>query len=68
MMLPLESGPARMRVAATVNPLTNVVEAERTLFGGTLASADVFYGALAAAAVCAIGLVVGVRAIRRSTV
>jgi ABC-2 type transport system permease protein len=68
MMLPLESGPAWMRAAASVNPLTYLVDAERTLFAGTLFSADVLWGIVAAGATCLIGLVVGVRAIKRSTV
>ena len=51
MMLPLESGP---RVdaggVARFNPLTYIVEAERTLFAGTMADLAVLYGFVAAAA------------------
>ena len=68
MMLPLDNGPAWMRAVAGVNPLTYIVDAERTLFGGTLLSADVLWGFLAAGLTCAIGLAIGIRAIRRSTV
>ena len=68
MMLPLESGPRWMQIAAGFNPLTYIVDAERVLFGGRLVSVDVLQGAVAAVLVCAIGLAVGIRAIRRSTV
>jgi len=68
MMLPLDNGPAWMRSIAAVNPLTYIVDAERTLFGGTLISADVLWGFVAAGLTCAVGLAVGIRAIRRSTV
>ena len=67
MMLPLESGPRWMQVAAGFNPLTYVVDAERVLFGGTFADPAVLYGAAAAILTCALGLWVGVRAIRGST-
>jgi len=67
MMLPLENGPAWMQVASRLNPLTYVVEAERALFAGTFADPAILYGALAAALTCAVGLGVGVRAIRGST-
>ncbi len=65
MMLPLETGPAWMRVAALFNPLTYVVDAERVLFAGSL-DLPVLYGALAAAATCAVGLAVGVRTVIRT--
>lgn len=66
MMLPLESGPAWMRVASRFNPLTYIVEAERTLFTGTLWDATVAWGFLAALATCAVGLWVGIRTVRRT--
>jgi ABC-2 type transport system permease protein len=66
MMLPLESGPAWMQVASRFNPLTYVVEAERTLFTGTLWDATVAWGFLAALATCAVGLWVGIRTVRRT--
>lgn len=65
MMLPLETGPGWMRVAAQFNPLTYVVNAERVLFSGSF-DLSVLWGALAAAVTCAIGLVVGVRSITRT--
>jgi ABC-2 type transport system permease protein len=67
MMLPLQSGPRWMQVASAFNPLTYVVDAERTLFAGELAGRSVLYGAVAAALTCAVGLWTGVRAIRGST-
>ena len=65
MMLPLETGPEWMRAVSTANPLTYLVDAQRTLFAGQL-DASVLWGFLAAALTCAIGLLVGVRGIRRA--
>ena len=66
-MLPLESAPGWMKTASSFNPLTYVVEAERTLFGGTFVDRDVAYGTLAAALTCVAGVAIGIRTIRRST-
>jgi len=66
MMLPLEAGPSWMLTAARFNPLTYMVDAERVLFGGTFADPAVLWGLVAAVATCAVGLVVGIRATRRS--
>jgi len=66
MMLPLEAGPAWMQTAAKFNPLTYMVDAERVLFGGTFADPAVLWGLVAAVVTCAVGLVVGIRATRRS--
>src|SRR6185312_1194369 len=66
MLLPLENGPAWMRVAAQFNPLAHVVAAERALFAGEFVSGAVLAGALSAAATAAIGLVVGIRVMQRS--
>lgn len=62
-MLPLEDGPGWMQAAAKVNPLTYLVEAERTLFAGGL-DASVAWGGLAALLTCLAGLAVGVRSLR----
>jgi len=67
LLLPLESGPRWMQVAADLNPLAYVVEAERALFAGDLASAAVGGGVVAALATAAVGLAVGVRTIVRSS-
>lgn len=66
LLLPLDSGPSWMRAAARANPLAYVVEAERALFAGELASSTVAWGALAAIATAAVGLLVGIRTIVRS--
>lgn len=65
MMLPLETGPRWMQIAAAVNPLTYIVNAERQLFGGEFGGAAAA-GALAAALTCGLGLALGVRTVRRS--
>ncbi|MEV1291245.1 ABC transporter permease [Pseudonocardia sp. NPDC049635] len=67
MMLPLETGPEWMQVASRLNPLTYIVEAERTLFAGTVTDVSVLWGLLAAIATAAVGLVVGVRSVRGAT-
>ncbi|MCF4122120.1 ABC transporter permease [Antribacter sp. KLBMP9083] len=66
MLLPLETGPAWMRVASYANPLRFVVDSSRAAFAGDVASAAVAWGWLAAAATAALGLVVGIRAMVRS--
>lgn len=67
MMLPLETGPEWMQIASKFNPLTYIVDAERVLFGGSFGDVTVLYGAVAAFITAAIGLVVGIRAIEKST-
>src|SRR5690349_240607 len=64
MLLPIEAGPGWLRTLAKGNPLTYVVDAERALFNGDVWAATTVTGALAAAAVGAIGLLVGSRAMR----
>jgi ABC-2 type transport system permease protein len=66
MMLPLEAGPAWMQAISKFNPLTYIVDAERTLFTGTLWDAAVAWGLLAAAATCAVGLWIGIRQVKRT--
>lgn len=66
MLLPIENGPDWMKAAAAVNPLSYVVAAERALFAGDLGSIAVLGGFVAAIATAVIGLVVGVRAIRKA--
>jgi ABC-2 type transport system permease protein len=67
MLLPLDGAPGWLRALSRVNPLTYVVDAERALFNGELWSGTVLGGAVAAAVVGALGLAVGIRAMRRST-
>lgn len=67
MLLPLDDGPAWMRVASQINPLSHVVAAERSLFAGELATSSVGWGFLAATITAALGLYLGLRALRSST-
>lgn len=67
MLLPLDGGPGWLQTLAKFNPLTYVVDAERALFNGEIFSSTVVPGIVSALAVAAIGLVVGVRAMRRSS-
>ncbi|MGR0320547.1 ABC transporter permease [Agromyces sp. ZXT2-3] len=66
MLLPLEDGPAWMQVAAAVNPLSYLVDAERALLAGGFGDPAIFGGVIAAAVTCALGLGLGVRAMRRA--
>lgn len=66
MLLPLEAGPAWMQAAATVNPLTYIVQAERALLAGSFTEPAVLWGLLAAAATAVVGVAVGIRTIRRA--
>ena len=65
MLLPLDGAPGLMRVAAAANPLSYVVQAERDLFAGQLATSEVLGGFVAATATAVVGLWVGIRAMRR---
>ncbi|XXM81181.1 ABC transporter permease [Microbacterium sp. PMB16] len=67
MLLPLDDAPDWMRVVASVNPVNWVVQAERALFSGDLGDSTVLWGWVSALAVAVVGLVVGVRAIKRSS-
>jgi ABC-2 type transport system permease protein len=67
MLLPIEGGPGWMQALSKGNPLTYIVDAERALFDGDLTDVVVLQGAISAAAVCAVGLAVGIRAIRSGT-
>lgn len=65
MLLPLDGAPGWMRAVATVNPVTHVVDAVRALLGGGLGAPGVLPGVLAALALAAVGLTVGVRVVNR---
>lgn len=67
MLLPLSEGPDWMRAVATVNPVNWIVQAERALLAGQFAQPEVLWGAVAAVAVAAVGLTVGIRGMRRSS-
>lgn len=66
MLLPLEGGPGWMQVAARLNPLTHVVEAERALFAADFGNPAVAWGFVAAALTAALGLWLGIRSMRNS--
>jgi len=66
-LLPLDEGPAWMQAVATVNPVNWIVQAERALLAGELGDMTVLWGWIAALALAAVGLVVGIRAMRRSS-
>ena len=66
-LLPLEGAPGWLQAASNVNPLTYIVEAERALFSGTFPAGTVLAGFVAAGITAAVGLVVGVRAMNRSS-
>ena len=66
MLLPLEGGPAWLRVLSRINPLTHIVEAERALFGGDFSNPAVLLGTVAAFGLAAVGLYVGTRAMRNA--
>jgi ABC-2 type transport system permease protein len=67
MLLPLDEGPAWMRAISVVNPVNWVVQAERALLSGDMMNAAVGWGWIAALALAAVGLAVGVRAMRKSS-
>ncbi|MEO3796588.1 ABC transporter permease [Nonomuraea sp. B10E15] len=64
-LLPLDTGPAWLRAIGYANPVTYIVDAQRALFAGHLASPSILYGTAAACAVAAVGLHLGNRAMRR---
>jgi len=66
MLLPLEHGPQWMQVAAAFNPISYVVAAERSLLSGDLGAISVVWGFVAAAVLAAIGLSVGIRAMKKA--
>jgi len=67
-LLPVdESAPGWLRFLSDLNPLAYIIDAERALFAGSFPVDTVAYGALAAVGVAAVGLVVGLRTMRRSS-
>ena len=67
MLLPLDAAPGWMQAVASVNPINWVVQAERALLAGDVAATAVVWGWVAALALAALGLAIGVRAIRKSS-
>lgn len=66
-LLPLDGAPGWLRFLSDLNPLTYVVEAVRPLFAGSFPAGTVGAGLLASALVAAVGLAVGLRAMRASS-
>jgi ABC-2 type transport system permease protein len=65
-LLPLDNGPGWLKALSKINPMTYVVNAERALFNGDVWARSTVEGLVAAVAVGAVGLTVGVRAMNRS--
>jgi ABC-2 type transport system permease protein len=65
-LLPIGNGPGWLQALARGNPLSYVVDAERSLFTGDIGTSATLGGLIAAAAVATLGLWAGVRAMRRS--
>ena len=66
-LLPVEGAPRWLEIVSMLNPMTYVVDATRALFAGTWPADVVAQGVAGAAVVAALGLLVGVRAMRRSS-
>ena len=67
MLLPIDNAPGWLRTLARLDPLSYVVTAERALFAGRFTDSAVLSGLVAAALVAAGGLLVGSRAMQRSS-
>jgi ABC-2 type transport system permease protein len=66
MLLPVEAGPGWLRALSKGNPLTYIVDAERSLFAGTFDAGLVLQGTLAALFVCTLGVAVGLRSMAKA--
>ena len=66
-LLPMDGAPRWLEVLSTLNPKTYVVDAVRALFAGTFPADVIAQGVAGAAVVAGLGLLVGVRAMRRSS-
>jgi ABC-2 type transport system permease protein len=65
-LLPLDNGPGWLQALSKINPMTYVVNAERALFNGDVWARSTVEGLIAAVVVGAAGLIIGVRAMKRS--
>lgn len=65
-LLPLDGAPGWLRLLADLNPLTYVVEAQRELFAGVWNADVVAQGFAGGLVIAALGLWVGIRAMKRS--
>ena len=66
-LLPIDGAPGWLQTASDLNPMTYIVEASRALFAGSYPADTIGYGFLGAAVVAAIGLTVGLKAMRKSS-
>ena len=66
-LLPMDGAPRWLEVVSMLNPMTYVVDAVRALFVGSYPADVVAQGVAGAAVVAVLGLVVGVRGMRRSS-
>jgi ABC-2 type transport system permease protein len=64
-LLPLDGGPEWMQVAARLNPLTHIVNAERALFMGDFSSPSLLPGIIGAVVIAVIGMALGTRAMQK---
>lgn len=65
-LLPITDAPGWLQTASDLNPMTYVVEAVRALFGGTYPADTVAAGFAGAGVVAALGILVGVAAMRKA--
>ena len=65
-LLPMQSAPRWLEIVSSLNPMTYVVDAVRALFDGRFPLDVLAQGFAAAALVAGLGLVVGVRSMRRA--
>ena len=66
MLLPVDGGPGWLRTLSQANPLTYIVDAERSLFAGRFDGGLLLAGAAAAVLVAVLGLTVGLRAMAKA--
>lgn len=60
-LLPLEGAPAWMRILASANPLTHIVDAQRDLLAGNILTNNVGWGFLAAIITAILSVLIGLR-------
>ncbi len=66
-LLPLDGAPRWLEIASDLNPLTYVVEAVRELFAGNYPIDTIAAGFAGSAVVAALGVCIGLRAMRNSS-
>ncbi|MEU0571048.1 ABC transporter permease [Nonomuraea sp. NPDC005983] len=67
-LLPMDSGPAWLRVVGYLNPISYIVDAQRSLFAGDLTDLSVLYGTVATAVIAGLGLFFGNRAMKQGVI